>query len=635
MRQILLAENESIHVKDVEKNLQRSGYEVLAIAYPAEKTLKNVSLDSPDLKLKGSYSDVRDNILEISNTVGSEFDIPLIFQPVSESQKTWQQTKPAKPFGYLIKAIDEQEQSSTSEKVIHNHQTERRLKESEEWLSATINCMGDGVIATDKDGLVKFMNPIAEVATGWSQAEAIGKHITEIFNIINEVSRTIASNPILRALKQEEAVSLLEPTLLISRGGVEVPISDTTTPIRNKFQEITGAVLIFQDITVRRELELQLNQSLKMDAIGRLAGGVAHDFNNMMTVVIGYSELVLSKLEVSSPFHNQIKEIKKAGERAAALTRQLLAFSRKQILQPVELNLNETVKNLLRLLQRLIPENIEIITKLSEDLKIIHIDPTQIEQVILNLSINARDAMPDGGKLFLETANVYLDETYPKQHLGTSPGHYVMLAISDTGYGMSKEIISQIYEPFFTTKSPDKGTGFGLSIVFGIVQQSGGNIWVYSEPDEGTTFKTYFQCSPNKAEKTSEITTQQTIRQGTEVVLVVEDEKALLDIVCQILESNGYQTLMARNGQEALEIFEKSNTIDLVISDMIMPGMSGRILGERIKALRPTMKILYMSGYTDDMILHQHIEKTSIAFIQKPFTIEALARKVREVLDLS
>jgi CheY-like chemotaxis protein len=382
-------------------------------------------------------------------------------------------------------------------------------------------------------------------------------------------------------------------------------------------------------------LQEQLRQSQKMEAIGQLAGGVAHDFNNLLTVIHGYSELILNSLDDSSRLRQDVREIIHASEHASSLTRQLLAFSRKQVLQLKVLDLNAHVSNMDKMLRRMIGENIELMTLLAKDLGRIKADPGQIEQVILNLAVNARDAMLSGGKLTIETANIELDENYARSHIGVTPGRYVMLSVSDTGVGIAREVKERIFEPFFTTKEKGKGTGLGLSTVYGIIQQSGGNIWVYSEPGLGTTFKIYLPRIEEDTEslKPSAVSTKSL--QGSETILLVEDEEMVRKLACTILQKNGYKVLEAPNGEEALRIVQgqNGNPIHLMVTDVVMPGMSGRQLADRLERLRPEMKILYISGYTDNAIVHHGVLEKGIDYIQKPFTIEGLARKVREVLD--
>lgn len=383
-----------------------------------------------------------------------------------------------------------------------------------------------------------------------------------------------------------------------------------------------------------RQSEEQLRQSQKLESIGQLAGGIAHDFNNLLTVIGGYSELSLRRLQSEDPLHRNIEEIKKAGDRAASLTRQLLAFSRKQVLQPKVLNINSVVSDFEKMLQRLIGEDIDLRTMLAPEVGSIKADPGQIEQVIMNLVVNARDAMPLGGKLTIETNNIYLDENYAKQHVSVIPGSYVMLAVSDTGSGMDEETQKRMFEPFFTTKGLGKGTGLGLSTVYGIIKQSGGNIWVYSELGHGTSLKIYLPRIDEDAHDYEQISVATENIQGTETILLAEDEEILRNLAREVLESYGYKILDAANGGSALLICERHpEPIHLLITDVIMPEMSGRELADRLSNLRPEMKVLYMSGYTDNAIVHHGVLDEGTNFIQKPFTPDALTQKVREVLD--
>jgi len=389
-----------------------------------------------------------------------------------------------------------------------------------------------------------------------------------------------------------------------------------------------------RDITEQKNIEEQLRQSQKLEAIGRLAGGVAHDFNNMLGAIIGYSDIILATTDKADPLHRDIEHIKGAGERAAALTRQLLAFSRKQTLQPKVMDLNAAVTGIEKMLGRLIGEDIELSTVLADDLGRVKADPGQIDQIIMNLAVNSRDAMPDGGKLTVETANAELDENYAENHVGVTPGPHVMLAVTDTGCGMDAETRSHIFEPFFTTKGIDKGTGLGLSTVYGIVKQTGGNVWVYSEPGKGTAFKIYLPRIEETVEAAERRRPAAARARGAETVLVVEDEEVLRRLASRILSLAGYKVLEARIGGEALVLCEQHDgPIHLMLTDVVMPQMSGRKLAERVASLRPDMKVAYMSGYTDDAVVRNGVLDPDMPFIQKPFTASGLARKVREVLD--
>lgn len=379
--------------------------------------------------------------------------------------------------------------------------------------------------------------------------------------------------------------------------------------------------------------EEQLRQSQKMEAVGKLAGGIAHDFNNLLTAITGYSELTLRELPTDSPFYSKVTEIKKAGERAATLTRQLLAFSRKQILQPKVLDLNAVIPEMEKMLRRLIGEDIVLETVLDGSLGQVKADPGQMEQILLNLCVNARDAMPEGGRLTIQTTNVSLKQAYRNQQVSIRAGNYVMLSVSDNGCGMSAETQAQIFEPFFTTKELGKGTGLGLSTVYGIVKQSDGTIWVYSEVDKGTTFKIYLprvdEVRAAEASADSHI-----VPRGHETILVVEDEEIVRTLSTEILKSHGYRVLAAGNGEEGLRVCKEFyGAIDLLITDVVMPHMSGRELAEQVATIRPGTRVLYMSGFTDDAIVRHGVLDDGVFFIQKPFSPDALAIKARSVLD--
>lgn len=388
------------------------------------------------------------------------------------------------------------------------------------------------------------------------------------------------------------------------------------------------------DITDLRSLEEQLRHSQKLEAVGRLAGGIAHDFNNLLTAINGYCDLILEDLPARNPLHSDLLEIRRAGERAATLTRQLLAFSRKQVLEPRIISLNTIVEGMDNMLRRLVGEHIELHTHFQPDLSLVKADPGQLEQVILNLAVNARDAMPDGGKLTIETSNVVLDEDYARTHQSVVPGFYTLLAVSDTGCGMDSETQQHLFEPFFTTKDPGKGTGLGLSMVYGIVKQSGGSIWVYSELNQGSTFKIYLPALPGSREPDTREKPVEILAKGSETVLVVEDESAVRSFTCMVLQRSGYQVLEAANGEEALAVSrEHPGEIHLLLTDMVMPGMGGSQVAEALESQRPVMRVLLLSGYTENTIVQRAALGRELPFLQKPFTMEVLLRKVRQVLD--
>jgi two-component system cell cycle sensor histidine kinase/response regulator CckA len=388
------------------------------------------------------------------------------------------------------------------------------------------------------------------------------------------------------------------------------------------------------DVTESRRLEEQFRQAQKMEAVGRLAGGVAHDFNNLLSVMIGYSELAQLKAQPDALISGDLNQIKKAAEKAVSLTRQLLAFSRQQVLEPRILNLNTVVHNLSQMLLRLVGEDVSLVLKPTEPLGSVRADLGQIEQVLMNLVVNARDAMPQGGKIVIETANVDLDDTYRQQHPSVEPGWYVMLSLSDTGCGMDAKTVAKIFEPFFTTKPAGKGTGLGLSTVYGIVKQSGGHVFAYSETGHGATFKIYFPRVDRPAEEITTPNDDSAVEGGTETILLAEDDSALRALVAGLLTGVGYTVLEAADGNEAMSFAEeKSCSIDLLLTDVIMPGMSGGDLSVRLRDIRPKAAILFMSGYAGDLIVHAGVPESERSVLTKPFTRKSLLNKVRSILD--
>ncbi len=436
------------------------------------------------------------------------------------------------------------------------------------------------------------------------------------------------------AMTQQATGTYDEEYRVVRPDGTVRWIHDKAFPVRDEGGRVVRIAGVAEDVTTRRELEAQLRQSQKMEAVGRLAGGVAHDFNNMLSVVLGYADLALGDLRPGEPLRDDLMEIKKAGQRAAALTQQLLAFSRQQVLAPRVLDLAEVVAGTERMLQRLVGEDVELTLLAAPGACRCKVDPGQVEQVVMNLVVNARDAMLQGGKLTIETCAVEFDEEYAREHLDVAPGSYVMLSVSDNGCGMDAATRSRIFEPFFTTKEKGKGTGLGLSTVFGIVKQSGGHVWVYSEPGVGTTFKVYFPRVDAAPDAASQRPAQAEIRGGSETILLVEDEEQVRAFALSVLRRAGYRVLDAANGGEGLLIGEQdASRIDLLLTDVVLPRMSGRQLAERLCPARPEMRVIYMSGYTEDAVIQHGVLHSGVAFLQKPLTPHALLRKVREVLD--
>jgi two-component system cell cycle sensor histidine kinase/response regulator CckA len=760
---ILIVEDNRIVAEDIKLSLNKMGYDVCAIIPSGEEVAATAAEMRPglvmmDIMLKGKM-----NGIEAAGVLKDQLNLPIVYLTAYADEDILQRAMKTEPYGYIVKPFAEKELKVAVEIALYKHRMDRKLIESREWFATTLKSVGDGVIATDPQGIVSFLNPTAERLTGWQQDEAVGKPLSEIFHIVNEYSREPCDNPVQRVLREGAVVGLANHTILISRTGKKIPIADSGAPIRDAAQAIMGVVLVFRDQTLEREaqealrmekekfrllveespfglsilgkegaykyinprfselfgytleevptgrewfrkafpdegyrkqviaswvschadsetdkmvpqtftvtckdgsqkiikffsvrtgtkeqfviyedlteqkkIEEQFFQSQKMEAVGRFAGGVAHDLNNLMSVVIGFSELILEKLGRDDPVREKLDDIYKAGQRATVLTRQLLAFSRKQVMRPKVLDLNHVLLDFEKMLRRLIGEDIELRTALNPNLGRVKADPGQIEQVVMNLAVNARDAMPQGGKLTIETQNVFLDETYAYQHgIELQAGFYVMLAVSDTGVGMDKEITAKIFEPFYTTKEKGKGTGLGLATVYGIVKQSDGCIWVYSEPGQGATFKIYLPRIEQDAELLQQKPIEERPASGSETILIVEDDDAVRKLARTALKSYGYTVLDTRSGEEALAVSRRySGNIHLLLTDVVMPKISGRQLAEQITKERSKLRVLYMSGYTDNIIAHHGILDQGVNFIQKPLTPKSLALTVREVLDL-
>jgi PAS domain S-box-containing protein len=512
----------------------------------------------------------------------------------------------------------------------HTAQAVRDTEEQIQFQAHLLNVVVEAVTAADAAGRITFWNRFAERLYGWSAEEALGLPLFELMLAKAPVDQAGEIESLLRA-----GNSWSGELIAHRKSGEIFPVFMTIAPLQDEGGNVKGLVGVSADISQRKELEEQLRQSQKMDAIGRLAGGIAHDFNNLLTAITGYSQIALLKLHAEDPLRKDIEEILKAGERATGLTRQLLAFSRRQVLQPRLLDLNSVIVGMEYMLRRLIGEDITLVTRLEPDLGRVMADPGQIEQVILNLVVNSRDAMPAGGTLTIQTANIDLFEDYSHQNYRARPGPYVMLAVTDSGCGMDELVQSRAFDPFFTTKESGKGTGLGLSTVYGIVEQSGGDIRLYSQAGQGTTFKIYLPRIEEKEKKVpASIRPAEVSLRGVETILLVEDEDAVRNLIRSILRQNGYTVIESRHGGEALLICERyEGPIHLLLTDVVMPQMSGGELADRLQPLRPSMKALYMSGYTDNDIIRRGAPDAESSFLQKPFTPQVLLRKIRALLD--
>lgn len=515
--------------------------------------------------------------------------------------------------------------------VILRDITERKLVEAQRrLLQSALESADNSIVITSCDGVIEWVNPAFSTLTGFSLEEAVGRKPGELLrsgehdeSFYREMWDQILAGNVWRGeiVNRRKDGTLFEEQMTIA-------------PVRDERGQIAHFVAIKQDVSEEKALRAQFLQAQKMESVGRLAGGIAHDFNNLLTVINGTAELALTELKSDHPLASDVEEIRKAGEKAAALTRQLLAFSRRQVMRSEVFSLNTVVEGTESILRRLIGEHIRISFSLTAEPAQICADPGQIEQVIMNLVINARDSMPEGGALTIETKVVELDEGYAASHVSVQPGHYVMLAVKDTGCGMDAQTRERIFEPFFTTKPADQGTGLGLPTVYGIVKQSGGNIWVYSEVGRGTTFRIYLPKAGDSIESPQPAKRPAMAVRGDETILIVEDDSSVLSMAVRVLKSAGYQVLQASDGSEALRLVgESGSPVGLMVTDIVMPGMNGRELAERLQELSPQTKVLFTSGYTDDAVLRLSVSAHESNFLPKPYTIVELLNKVRETLD--
>jgi hypothetical protein len=635
----LVVEDEILIAEEIRERLTRHGLTIVGIVDTGNGAIEMAEREQPelvlmDIRLKGPIDGI-----EAARAIRVKLAAPVVFLTAHSDEDTLRRAKETDPFGYVLKPFNERDLVVAIEMSLHRHQLERRLKEGEKRYAATLASIGDGVVATDADGCITFMNPVAESLTQWRQDDAQGRAVEDVLPVAEEAGGSERENPCRQALRCKEIVKLTRPVLMTTRQGESIPIDDSAAPILGDGGQLLGAVMAFRDIREQRlaeealkKAEDQLRQAQKIEAIGRLAGGIAHDFNNFLTLISACTARLLAGDRLDERSRKLVEDVEKAGDRAAGLTSQLLAFSRKQILQPTHLDLGQLIAELSRMLGRLLGEDVLLTTRAAPGLWPTRADRCQIEQVVMNLAVNARDAMPQGGRLTIETSNVELEEELVSDRPEIVPGRYVLLAVSDTGVGMDRATQERLFEPFFTTKA-EEGTGLGLATVYGIVKQSGGFIYVYSEVGKGTVFRLYFPALPGEARFTSRDESGSVTRPGHETILLVEDDESLRPLLTFVLHDQGYTVIEADGGVEALRLLDEHVGVELVVTDVVMPGTSGREVARKARAVNPQVRVLFVSGYTEDAVVRHGISQGEAAFLQKPFTPGGLVRKVREVLD--
>ncbi|MCG8589142.1 MAG: ATP-binding protein [Proteobacteria bacterium] len=517
-----------------------------------------------------------------------------------------------------------------SSEVVEAAEMRDALAEKEESLAITLHSIGDAVVATDRDGRVTRLNPTAERLTGWTAAEALGRPLPELLRLVDAVDGKPVEDPAARVLRSGRGGPVGEGVRLAARDGTVREIADSGAPITDRDGNTVGVVLVFRDVTEERRLGDELRQAQKLESMGRLAGGIAHDFNNLLTPIMGHADMALLSLEPESPARVDVVQVRAAATRAAELTRQILAFGRKQVLDVRVLDLNETLAEMEGMLQHLIREDVTLEFHTAEEAGSVRADRSQLQQIVLNLVVNARDAMPAGGQIEIESGR---DEV--KAEGGElAPGRYVTLCVSDTGGGMDAATRERVFEPFFTTKERGQGTGLGLATVEGIVSQHGGHITVESEPGRGSRFRIWLPEVTGRVDRTRTEAPAAAAQRGTETVLVVEDDDMVRRLAREVLAQQGYRVLSASHPAEALDLARRhEGDVALLLTDVVMPGMNGRDLYVELCRTRPALRALYMSGYNEEVVGRSGVLEADIDFLAKPFRVESLGRKVREVLD--
>lgn len=638
---ILVVEDDPIIVMELEERLNVLGYQACGSVMTGLDAIDQAVALRPDLvlmdiRLKGSMDGI-----EAAAQIRARLDIPVVYVTAYADDDTLARARVAEPYGYIVKPFTERELHTAIEIALYKYHMERRLRDRERWLAATLRSIGDAVLVTTESGRVAFLNPVAETLTGWLQAEALDRNIGEVLTVVDETTRMSSEPPAIHALRSGMPIDL-SGLVLKSRDGQERPIEGCTTLIHDERGRVEGTVVVFRDVGERRrqekereELQAQLFQAQKMEVVGMLAGGIAHDFNNLMTTIVGYASLVLSRLSdmPGHPAREGIQAIQQAGERAAALTEQILAFSRKQRPEPTLLNLNTIVVNLEDMIRRLVGEDVTVLNTLGATGRHVKVDPAQMEQVIMNLIVNAQQAMPEGGRLTIQTETVTLSEAACQGLPDAYPGTFIRLSVSDTGIGIDDETLPHIFEPFYSTKG--KGSGLGLSIARNIVCQSGGWMSVASIFGRGSTFQVYLPAFRGEGDvHTWEQHSVPELQGESRRILLIEDDEGVRGAVCEMLRLGGYSVVTAVSAADARKVFEREGgQFDLVLSDVVLPDRDGLQLVDDLLTRSPDLPVLLTSGYPDERAQWPLIRERGYGFLRKPFSISELLFAIRAAMQ--
>ncbi len=628
--QILIVEDEKIVALDIQNRLKKLGYGVLDLVATGPAAIAAAAELRPDLVLMDIMLKGEMDGITAAAQIRAELDLPVIYLTALADEATLQRAKITEPYGYLLKPFEERELHSAIEMALYKYRLEKRLRDSERWLNATLNSIGEAVIATDDQGRIKFMNPVAEKLTGWSQAEALGREALEIFQASDEHTRSLAEYPVQQALQQGHVTTLTNHRL-ITKSGQEIVIDDSAAPIKDETGKITGVVLVFKDITEKRAIQERLLRQERLATAGHLAGGVAHHLNNILTGMLGFAELASYQPNLPAPAQKSLAHIIEQGQRAAHLIRQMLDFSRKSMITRRPLALAAFLKEAASVLRHTLLPPVNLALQIEPDSAgyWVDADAAQLQQALTNLAANAQDAMPGGGTLQLRLSLLRLEPGQTPPGPDMSPGTWLALAVSDTGWGILPEHRPHIFEPFFTTKEVGHGLGMGLAQAYGIIKNHAGDIEVQSQVGQGTTFTLYLPARPTPPPATA---SAEMPAGHAELLLLLEVDEFILKVEQATLERLGYRVLTATTTQQALEVVKREPQIALVLADVTAPELGGGAWLSDLRQLNPTVKIVVLSSQPPEPGPHNLSPQDFAAWIQKPWTIKQLAQVVSQAL---